>query len=154
MGECIECLGGCNVCSSGSFTTCLGCAEGYYLKDGSCTPCDEKCTVCSSATSCSACATGYKLDGTSCISSCVFPCSTCSKTNPNSCLSCYGGYDLSGSKCNSNTNCNDDSSCEFCPREFYLLDGNCNACNIDQCINCENDGTKTSCTRCATGYTV
>ena len=85
--------------------------------------------------------------------SCSFPCLTCSATNPNSCKSCYGGYSLSGSSCNANLNCNQDSSCESCPRTYYLTSSSkCESCGITNCEKCSLSGASVSCTKCVDGF--
>lgn len=125
----------CKTCPANA--TCNGtknftCGSGYFKDNSTCTQCDSKCTVCSSATKCTQCTSGNYYNNSTCVAcpangsctggttsftcnagyykgtdmclSCPTACSACTKSGNNiSCSSCNAGY------------YKDRTSCKTCP---------------------------------------
>ena len=125
---CIRCITNCALCQDA--TTCTICNKGYllatnstcitntscqqqtgfFINNGSCSPCNSNCLNCSiAATNCTACPTGQALYSNSTCAACTkagwfeyqrqcFPCDssclTCNGTGNNNCLTCLAPRSL------------------------------------------------------------
>ena len=116
---CIPCSTNCLACTD--LNTCITCAAGFYLVNGTCR---------------SVCPAGYYVDSSSnrCLQ-CILPCLTCfSRTN---CSSCQSPALLSNNQCISNCTIGSYwnvnlSACSNCSMT------NCAYCTILTCISCQN----------------
>lgn len=128
-------LPSCLVCGNGP--VCLSCMSGYYLLNGTCTPCVLPCSSCSSATKCLSCENNTSLyiysDTANTCLNCndsnigISWCATCSQNNitlPISCLTCLPGYYLSSPSCLSCIEpcltCNSSLNCQSCVNNTYV----------------------------------
>ncbi|EAR96681.1 leishmanolysin family protein (macronuclear) [Tetrahymena thermophila SB210] len=191
-----QCTNPCASCTSdpSHCTTCIGnlyispqntcvstCPTGYFQNNSNmtCTACPIGCISCSDAKTCIKCddSNGYRLQGNSC-TLCVYPCATCSTSNPNSCLSCenkmyllnnqcvssctngyYNGPNYTCSQCISGcSQCSDGVSCTSCSNNYKLFPQN----NVQICISssscfspcstCIGTFQPTTCSSCNQGF--
>ena len=167
-GFCVQCPGACSICSlnQNTFTnnqpTCTACNIGYFLNKQSltCQACQKGCGACFNSTICLTCFSGYSLTSTyTCQVRCIYPCATCSSTNPSQCTSCVNGFTFNSNSlqnCVSNVNsCNTAGNCVVCPFGYGIqIEGTsqtCVECNAGtSCSRC-NAASKTVCTSCAYG---
>ena len=155
LQRCVECLLGCSFCDSGDITICYHCSTGYYMNSQKdCVGCPTGCKSCESESVCNQCESGYRLINGVCSVSCKHPCSDCLVGHPNNCTECYGGYALNAGTyaCKEDLSCNDNSTCQFCPRKYFLDNGTCSTCNVPStCEKCSSFDA-TVCTQCKVGY--
>jgi hypothetical protein len=141
-GLCVTCPNACSICTLDQSTvtnnqpTCSACNIGNYLnlQNNLCQPCGNGCGACFNSSICLACYTGYSITSTYlCFAKCVYPCASCSSTNPTQCTSCVNGFtpdstSLQGCTANVNT-CNSGSNCTVCPFGYNLFtQGNSQTC--------------------------
>ena len=149
---CDECDPSCLTCQSpGTSTSCLTCADGFYLSVDSCLSCPIGCAICLSATNCTSCldlyfllnyqclgncATGYWMDiGVNQCKNCDISCVNCSGPASFDCIACQVNQALVDGacyQCDSNcSTCNGIGSfnCLSCTSQYYLQDSNC----VPQC---------------------
>jgi len=90
---------------------------------------------------------------------CVYPCSSCSPSDPTVCLSCVAGYTYNASSlqnCVANLTCTNNNNCVFCPYTYSLSASN----NQQTCVSCAAGSncarclpnTPSVCTSCQWGY--
>lgn len=103
---------------------CSTCQISYFASSDklSCLPCLPECASCSAIDNCSSCKNGNYLNQTRC-SSCPSGCSTCLNS----------------------------LNCTNCMPSHYMFMGNCNRCNIENCVKCTSGS---NCDDCASGYWV
>jgi hypothetical protein len=167
-GLCVLCPNACSVCTLDQNTltnnqpTCSACNVGNFLntQNGLCQACGFGCGACFNQTVCLTCLQGYSLTSTYvCVVRCVYPCATCTATNPTQCTSCVNGFSTSptnSQSCVSNVNtCNNGTNCVVCPFGYNLLTNGasqtCVACDTNSmCARCNPASTGT-CTSCLYG---
>lgn len=169
-GFCVLCPNACSVCTlnqntlTGNQPTCTACNIGYFLNVQSlqCQSCSMMgCGACFNASVCLSCLQGYSLTSTyTCVVRCIYPCATCTATNPTQCTSCVNGFSqdpTNSNSCVSNVNtCNGGSNCTVCPFGYNLLTNNgsqtCVQCDANsKCARC-NPTSPSTCTSCNYGY--
>lgn len=112
-GNCISCPQNCATCSESVIGICTSCLPGYYFDNSLevCTQCAQENCVSCTALGCLACRTGYMVSPNfNCQKECVFPCATCSETDPSICLSCIAGFNYdegATQNCVANLTCSD-----------------------------------------------
>lgn len=158
------CSDNCATCSSAG--TCTQCNSGFYLSGSQCVACPANATCDGTIFSCKS---GYKKSGSSCVLdtcdagyykngnfciSCPEGCTACSQLVPGvvTCSTCKSGYYKSGTRCAS---CPDNAaSCSgssfTCKTGFYKDGSACATCP-ENCTACSD---ATTCTSCASGYTL
>lgn len=88
--QCAQCISSCSICDPNNIIKCLACGYGFELVNTSCKACPAYCQTCLNGT-CSQCFNGFRVTSSgNCAKQCVFPCMSCSDSDPTSCLSCSG----------------------------------------------------------------
>ena len=142
----MKCLSSCSgYCDPSDVTHCLGCTEGFQLKDNECVRCPEGCSSCSGE-DCGECYNGFEIhydadnDKFMCKKECKFPCNEC---EDDVCSGCVSMFNLENGQCVPDTSCNPD--CGFCPAGTIRNDvtndcdscsSNCASCNTNECLEC------------------
>ena len=92
---CISCsalISNCATCQrnggSLTLTSCVTCANNYYLSGNTCLLCDIRCSTCSGPTTCSACSTNLVVVGSFCACDTVTDPTLSYYATNNMCLSC------------------------------------------------------------------
>jgi hypothetical protein len=144
-----------SICSCQS-SLCTSCISNYfYMSQGSCQICDNRCRGCVSDNNCSTqynCASSYYLNpSTSMCEPCQRSCQVC--TNPNNCVQCGVGYALSNGSCvqclaANVLTCDTPTTVSVCRDGFWKNGDSCMPCR-QNCLQCSGP---TSCSQCAPGY--
>ena len=158
---------------------CLSCNEGYTLFNNFCfRNCNDNCNNCSFDESeakygkCKSCDEGYFLRSTygyhddfgnipdTFCNRCPTGCKSCiydELFNKYKCLFCYENYKLNETRCQKECDFGENEKClkckgdkcESCNPGYYLSDGKCHSCNINNCIECD---INKNCNKCENGY--
>ncbi|CAD8158388.1 unnamed protein product [Paramecium pentaurelia] len=145
--ECIQCMEGCDVCSSSN--SCDICSPGYYYSTlQQCVKCSVKnCSSCPNDT-CRSCLPQYFLYAQTC-QLCPPGCSNCQGTQGRECTSCLKGFYLKDRGCYPGTQyCaqyNNDGTCKNCIYGAYVADN-------QECLPCISLGAGYVCGQNANVY--
>ncbi|KAL4438373.1 hypothetical protein ABPG74_009412 [Tetrahymena malaccensis] len=134
----------CDSCSKNNDPySCTSCKDGWYLLDGKCYQCSDRCQTCEkNATLCTSCNNQYFLENNECIQ-CHNSCLTCFGISTN-CTSCQQGFSkdpMTGLCINNGLQC---KSNEYLDKYYQ-----CQKCE-QPCASCYNFPDK--CHSCISGY--
>lgn len=137
-------------------TSCVQCAGGFYLNNGSCSACSSAtagCISCSQSGLCSMCEGGFYLNGANCSACAVQGCELCTALSPSQCINCFSGYYLSGNTCQACNisgclDCNQANTCVSCQLGYFLSSPSaCSLCSavMSGCTKCTSSSVCTEC---------
>ena len=91
-------------CQNKTQSGCIGCEDGYYLRERQCYECMTNCTTCSSNDECTSCIENFVLKGTDCLH--FTKIEHCQSAKDDKCDKCESGYEPSddGKSCMEKTN--------------------------------------------------
>ncbi|EAL51187.1 tyrosine kinase, putative [Entamoeba histolytica HM-1:IMSS] len=152
----LNCKNKVNHCQVQSKFGCQRCDDGYFLQEGLCITCDERCLTCTNtSTYCLSCKEGYFIDDHQCRDNIEMQESCKLYTATGKCVKChdkYYIYDFGCFPCKEECNtCTDDQSCIECNDTMYKNQNN--ECKFRNEIHgCKSNITSKGCDSCEDGY--
>lgn len=160
-GACLPCqvVQGCSACNVQNLTICTQCQPGFFLSNGTCSPCPPLCISCNATACFNYSSSVLIIGGEVVIGTCLPPCQ-CTQGDPYLCTSCELGYYLINGTCMpcvssswcSACNSSNPSQCLSCPLYGGLVTINgtsvCQYCG-QYCLICNG---VSNCTNCTVGY--
>lgn len=146
--------------AAASLTTCIECADGYYLQNNLCVAFNTSLSNCKYQTgpyTCGVCLDNFYLDNGVCKSVAANTVVDCAEySSASACSLCKPGFALSNNQCQALTGIpgchrySDASTCALCEAEYYLSSGKCLPVTtvISNCTTYAND---TACSACMNG---
>ena len=150
----------CNICTNSLEGECYQCEAGYDNEKGKCVNTGH-CEIMIN-NNCIICSRGFISYGSKCIAKCLgAECEEDGECN-NECLTCNNYLLKEKLGCKPDNFCNDkhcemciteeEEKCDRCEIGYYLNQGKCFKCNIENCLKCDFGINGNTCNSCMNGY--